>query len=314
MSIALLSHVELEAGYPERYEQAGFTLHYAITPESRANIPPALAGTIRAVLTFGTIGLSAAEMDKLPKLEIICAQGVGYEQIDVAAATDRGIIVTNGPGTNSSAVADHALALMLAVTRQIPQMDASVRLGGWSRTGTNVAGMFGKKLGVIGLGNIGEAIAYRCAGGFDMPVGYHNRNPLTDSKWRYFDNIQSLAEWADYLLVATPGGKGTAKLVDATVLKALGAGGFLINIARGSVVDTEALIASLQNKDIAGAALDVIDGEPAVPAEILPLTNLVITPHIAGRSPQAMQNMMALVINNLRAHFAGEPVLTPVHS
>ncbi|NWA41008.1 2-hydroxyacid dehydrogenase [Pseudomonas reactans] len=314
MNVPLLSHVPLEAGYPERFTAAGFQLHYAITPESRVNLDPAVAESIRAVLTIGTIGLTGEEMDKLPNLAIICAQGVGYELVDVAAAKQRGIVVTHGPGTNSSSVADHTLALMLAITRQIPQMDAKVRRSDWTRAGTDVGGMFGKKLGILGLGNIGEQIARRCAGGFDMAVGYHNRNPLTDSLWRYFDSLHALAEWADYLVVATPGGQGTAKLVDASVLRALGEKGFLINISRGSVVDTQALVASLTQGDIAGAALDVIDGEPKVPEEIIPLTNLVITPHIGGRSPEAMNNMMTLVIDNLLAHFGGAPVLTPVRA
>ncbi len=312
MRIALLSHVELDAGYPARYEEAGLTLHYATTAASRANIDPQLAGQIRAVLTIGSIGLNAEEMDKLPNLEIICAQGVGFEQIDTHAAAIRGITVTHGPGTNNAAVADHALALMLAITRHIPQMDAAVRRGEWTRSRWNVPGMSGKKVGIIGLGNIGEQIALRCAGGFNMGVGYHNRNPLTGSPWRYFKTITELAEWADYLVVATPGGKGTVKLVDAAVLQALGESGFLINIARGSVVDSAALISHLQHKQIAGAALDVVDGEPAVPVDMLALTNLILTPHIAGRSPEAVDNMMSLVIKNLTAHFAGQPVATPV--
>ncbi len=312
MTIALLCHVELNAGYPARYEAAGFTLHYATTAASRAAIDPALAGQIRAVLTIGSVGLNAQEMDKLPNLEIICAQGVGFEQIDLQAAAQRGITVTHGPGTNNSAVADHALALMLAITRHIPQMDAAVRRGEWANSRLNVPGMSGKKAGILGLGNIGEQIALRCAGGFKMDVGYHNRKPMPDSPWRYFDTIVGLAQWADYLIVATPGGKGTAKLVDASVLQALGEQGFLINIARGSVVDSAELIHSLQHKQIAGAALDVVEGEPAVPAEMLPLTNLVITPHIAGRSPEAVENMMSLVIQNLTAHFSGQPVLTAV--
>ena len=314
MTVPLLSFVPLDAGYPERYAAAGFSVHYATTPESRANLDAELAKTVRAVLTVGTIGLTEEQMDALPNLEIICAQGVGYEQIDIDAAQRRSIVVTNGPGTNSSAVADHTLALMLGITRQIPQMDARVRRNEWSRLGANIGGMFGKKLGIIGLGNIGEQIARRCAGGFDMAVGYFNRNPLADSLWRYFDTPHALAEWADYLVVATPGGKGTAKLVDASVLRALGEHGFLINISRGSVVDTQALIECLQQRQIAGAALDVIDGEPRIPADIIPLTNLVVTPHIGGTSPEAMNNMMTLVIDNLLAHFGGTPVLTPVRA
>lgn len=313
MSIVLLSHIELDTGYPSHFEQAGFNLYYATTAEARDNLDPEIAAEIRAVLTVGSIGITAKQMDALPNLEIICAQGVGFEQIDIEAAKARNIKVTHGPGTNNSAVADHTLALMLAITRSIPFLDGKVRSGEWSRSRLVLPGMFGKNLGVIGMGNIGTQIAQRCAGGFNMPVGYFNRRPLTDSPWRYFDSCQALARWADYLVVATPGGKDTQKLVDGEVLRELGPQGYLINIARGSVVDTAALIVSLKNQQIAGAALDVIDGEPQVPPEMLTLTqNLVMTPHTAGRSPQAVANMMQLVIANLAAHFSGQALLTPV--
>ena len=312
MTIALLSHVPLDAGYPERFEAAGFTLHFATTPAQRETLDPHIAQQIRAVLTIGSIGLSDAQMAALPQLRIICAQGVGYEHIDVAAANARGIHVTHGPGTNNASVADHTLALMLAITRHIPQFDAAVRGGEWNKSRWNVPGMAGKKLGVVGLGNIGALIARRAAAGFDMAVGYHNRTPVEDSPYSYFSSVRELAGWADYLVVATPGGKNTVRLVDADVLHALGAEGFLINIARGSVVDTAALIASLKHHHIAGAALDVVEGEPQVPPELLRLDNLVITPHVAGRSPESVENMLSLVLANLNAHFAGKPVLTAV--
>lgn len=312
MTIALLSHVPLDAGYPERFADAGFTLHFATTPGQRATLSCELAQQIQAVLTIGSIGLSDAEMATMPQLEIICAQGVGYEHIDVAAAKSRGIHVTHGPGTNNSSVADHTLALMLAITRRIPQFDQAVRGGEWNKARWNVPGMAGKKLGVVGLGNIGALIARRAAGGFDMAIGYHNRKPQADTAYTYFHSVTELAAWADYLVVATPGGKNTVRLVDAAVLRALGAEGFLINIARGSVVDTDALTASLQSHEIAGAALDVVDGEPQVPPVLLTLDNLVITPHVAGRSPESVENMLALVLDNLSAHFSARPVLTPV--
>ncbi|MBF7981059.1 MULTISPECIES: 2-hydroxyacid dehydrogenase [Rahnella] len=312
MTIALLSHIELDAGYPERFEAAGYSLHFATTPEQRANIDPDIARSIRAILTIGTIGVSAAEIAALPALEIICAQGVGFEHIDVVAAKQRGILVTHGPGTNSSSVADHTLALMLAITRRIPQFDAAVRAGEWKKTRWNVDGMAGKRLGIIGLGNIGALIARRAAGGFDMDVGYHNRRAQENSPYQYFPGVTELAAWADYLVVATPGGAHTTRLVNAQVLQALGENGYLINISRGSVVDSDALIASLQRREIAGAALDVVDGEPKVPAEMLTLDNLVLTPHVAGRSPESVENMMTLVQSNLDAFFSGQPVVTPV--
>jgi len=313
MKIALLCHIEPDAGYPAQFEAAGFTLYYATTADQRASLDPKIAAEIRAVLTVGSIGLSAAEMDSLPNLEIICAEGVGFELIDTEAAKARNIQVTHGPGTNNSAVADHTLALMLAITRRVSYLDHRVRTGKWAQSRITLPGMFGKKLGIIGMGNIGHQIAQRCAGGFNMPVGYFNRRQMTDSPWQYFESRQALAKWADYLVVATPGGKDTLKLVDADVLRELGPDGYLINIARGTVVDTTALIESLRTDSIAGAALDVIDGEPEVPVEMISMIkNLVLTPHTAGRSPEAMDNMMKLVLANLAAHFGGKAVLTPV--
>ncbi len=313
MNIPLLCHFELDPGYPAHFEAAGYEIYYAVTPQQRAELDPKLAAEIRAVLTVGSIGLSAQQMASMPKLEIICAQGVGFELIDTEAAKARHIQVTHGPGTNNSAVADHTLALMLAITRNIPDFDHRVRTGKWAQSRIVTPGMFGKKLGIIGLGNIGMQIAKRCGGGFDMPVGYYNRRPIADNPYQYFDSRQALARWADYLVVATPGGKDTRHLVDAEILRELGPKGFLINIARGTVVDTQAVINSLNNREIAGAALDVLDGEPEVPEAIIGITgNLVLTPHVAGRSPEAMNNMIQLVINNLNAHFSGQPVLTAV--
>lgn len=316
MKIALLSHVELEAGYPEKFAQAGFDIIFATTPAQRAELDADTAARVKAVLTIGVIGLSAAEIAALPALEMICAQGVGYERIDLDAAKQRNITVTNGPGTNNVSVADHTLALMLAITRNIAWLDTRTRQGEWTRSRLVPPAMTGKKLGIIGLGNIGGLIAERCVGGFSMQVGYFNRRPLELSEhrdWRYFPDALSLAEWADYLVVATPGGKETLKLVDAAVLKALGPKGYLINISRGSNVDNQALIHSLQQREIAGAALDVVDGEPQVPAEMIALTdNLILTPHLAGRSPESIANMMHLVLENLQAYFNQQPVLTPV--
>ncbi len=313
MTIALLCHFDMDPGFPAHYESEGYEIYYARSAEERENLDPEIAAKIRAVLTVGSIGVSAQQMASMPKLEIICAQGVGFEHIDTEAAKARNIQVTHGPGTNNSAVADHTLALMLAITRNIPDFDHRVRTGLWARSRVVTPGMFGKKLGIIGLGNIGMQIAKRCAGGFDMPVGYFNRRPIIDSPYRYFDSRQALARWADYLVIATPGGKDTRQLVDAEVLRELGPAGYLINIARGSVVDTAAVIESLNNRSIAGAALDVLDTEPEVPQEMIGITgNLVMTPHVAGRSPEAMNNMMQLVLENLNAHFSGKPVITPV--
>src|SRR5580658_712062 len=214
---------------------------------------------IRAVLTNGTIGLNAASIAKLPNLELIGALGAGYENIARDAAQARGIVVINGAGTNDDCVADHAFALLLAVVRQIPVLDRACRAGIWRDDLPFQPNFSGKKLGVIGLGNIGKKVARR-AEGFDTEIGYHNRHPQADSTYRYFDSPIALAEWADYLVVATPGGASTKHLVSASVLAALGPKGYVVNVARGSVIDTAALADALARGAVAGAGLDVYEG------------------------------------------------------
>lgn len=174
------------------------------------------------------------------------------------------------------------------------------------------ASVSGKRLGILGLGAVGQAIAKRANLGFDMRIGYHSRTPRQDMPYSWYDSPLHLAEAVDILVVATPGGASTRHLIDAQVLDALGAEGYLVNIARASVVDTQALVAALQQGRIAGAALDVFDDEPAVPEALKALANTVLTPHVAGQSPEAARDTVTLVLRNLQAFFAGEPVLTPV--
>jgi len=312
MSIPLLILVEVNPEGLASFESAGFTLCMATTPQDRANAARTHGIDIRAVLTNGSTGLTAEEINTFPAMEIICAMGAGFEKVDLAAAQARGIVVTNGAGTNDASVADHAMALLMSIARGIPQADAAVRRGEWAQSRQPRPMISGKKLGILGLGNIGRQIAQRAENGFNMPVSYHNRTPLADSPYTYCKTPEELATWADFIVVATPGGAATRHLVNASVLAALGSNGFLINISRGSVVDTSALINALQHKHIAGAALDVLEGEPEVPAEIAILTNIILTPHIAGRSPEAVAATAHLVLKNLTAHFASQPVLTPV--
>jgi lactate dehydrogenase-like 2-hydroxyacid dehydrogenase len=266
---------------------------------------------IRAVLTNGTIGLNAASIAKLPNLELIGALGAGYENIARDAAQARGIVVINGAGTNDDCVADHAFALLLAVVRQIPVLDRACRAGIWRDDLPFQPNFSGKKLGVIGLGNIGKKVARR-AEGFDTEIGYHNRHPQADSTYRYFDSPIALAEWADYLVVATPGGASTKHLVSASVLAALGPKGYVVNVARGSVIDTAALADALARGAVAGAGLDVYEGEPAPPALLIASDRVVLTPHVGGRSPEAVAASVNLFIDNATRHFAGLSVLTPV--
>jgi lactate dehydrogenase-like 2-hydroxyacid dehydrogenase len=310
MTIPLLILIDSVQGFLPAIEGHGFQAIYAPTAQARAQAIQDHAQDIRIVLTRGATGLRADEMAALPKLELVCSLGVGFENIDLAAAASRGIIVTNGPGANAVSVADHTMALLLGVARHLPQADAWVRQGHWSGfMGPQVSG---KRLGILGLGTIGLEIAKRGANGFGMSVGYYNRRARPETGYTYFDTPRALAAASDFLVVATPGGAGTRHLVNAEVLDALGPDGYLVNIARGSVVDTAALIAALAEKRIAGAGLDVVDGEPLVPDALKQLGNVVLTPHSAGRSPEAVAATVALFLRNATAHFSGKPVLTPV--
>ena len=266
---------------------------------------------ITVVLTIGATGLSAAQIDALPRVSLICALGAGYENIAVAHAKARGIVVANGAGTNDDCVADHAWGLLIAVVRGIPRLDAQTRQGVWRTALPLPPNVSHKRMGIIGLGTIGQKIAQRALG-FDVEVGYHNRMARTDVPYRYFAEVTALAAWADFLVVATPGGAGTRHLVSAQVLDALGPHGYVVNIARGSVVDTQALARALQSGRVAGAGLDVYESEPAPPAELLALNNVVLTPHVAGWSPQAVQASVDRFVENARRHFAGEAPVSPV--
>ena len=286
----------------------------AITALDQAALDRALthhADEIRAVLTNGTIGFDANSIAKLPNLELIGALGAGYENIARDAAQARGIVVVNGAGTNDDCVADHAFALLLGVVRQIPALDRACRAGIWRDDLPFQPNFSGKKLGVIGLGNIGRKVARR-AQGFNIEIGYHNRQPKPDTPYTYFDSVIALAEWADYLVVATPGGASTKHLINANVLAALGSHGFVVNVARGSVVDTAALADALERGVIAGAGLDVYEGEPAPPSLLTGSERVVLTPHVGGRSPEAVAASVQMFIENATRHFAGQAVLTPV--
>ena len=201
------------------------------------------------------------------------------------------------------------MALLLGAARRLPQADAWVRQGHWSGfMGPQVSG---KRLGILGLGTIGRKIAQRALG-FEMEIGYHNRTPQDALPYRYFGGLEALAAWCDVLVIATPGGPQTRHLVDARILRALGERGWLVNIARGSVVDTAALAEALRTHAIAGAGLDVYESEPAAPAELIGLPNVVLTPHVAGWSPEAVQNSVDRFIANATRHFAGLPMVSPI--
>ncbi len=271
-----------------------------------------VAGDVRAMLTNGRGGAGADLIAALPRLEIICCFGVGYEMVDLDACRARGIVLANAPGTNDVGVAEMALLLMLAVTRKLIAADRFVKQGRWPEDSfprTHTIG--GRKLGVVGLGRIGRKIAER-ADAFGMEVAWHGPNPKPDAPWRHVPKLTELATWADYLVLSCPGGDATRHLIAAPELRALGLGGILVSVARGSVVDPDAVIAALQDGIIAGAGLDVFEGEPDLPAAIRALDNVILTPHIGAITHEALEGGRDLLLANLRAHFAGKPVLTPV--
>lgn len=310
MTATVLVLVETINDYLPILEHQGFHLILAPTPAERTQAIASHGSRIDAVLTRGPLGLYAEEIADLPALKIICVIGAGYEHVDLQAASDRGITVTNGAGVNASSVADHAMALLLSLVRDIPRADAAVRRGEWPKIMR--PSLAGKRLGILGLGAVGMAIAKRAANGFDMSVSYHNRQHRSDTPYKYCSTPTELARASDFLIVATPGGVGTQHLINRQVLDALGPNGFLVNIARASVVVTADLISALEQRRIGGAALDVFDHEPKVPDALKALTNVILTPHVAGLSPEATQGTVELVGKNLVAFFAGRPVLTPV--
>ena len=272
----------------------------------------AAAPRMRALAHFGHSRVDARLMDALPKLEIISNFGVGVDQIDLDAAKQRRIIVTNTPDVLNECVADCAMALVLNTLRKFPQSEAYLRSGYWPTRGPYplTTSLGGKTLGILGLGRIGEAIAKR-AQSFGMKIRYHNRN-RKNVPYAYDPDPVALAKNSDVLLAVTPGGAGTAKLVNARVLDALGPQGYLVNIARGSVVDEAVLLRYLQEKKIAGAGLDVFEHEPDVPPEFFALDNAVLYPHVASATVETRKAMGDLQVENLHLHFAGKQVLTRV--
>lgn len=267
---------------------------------------------IRVVLTNGTNGLLAEEIDALPNLELVCTVGVGFENVARDHASARGIPVCNAAGTNDSAVADHAMAILLAAIRRIPFLNNGVRHGLWRDDIPRPPHVSGRRMGIFGLGAIGRQVAKR-AQGFDMQIGYHSRTRRDETGFRWFNDIVSLADWCDFLVIAAPGGKETYHIVSTEVLNALGPNGVLVNVARGTLVDTDAVADALRDKRIWAAALDVYEGEPTPPARLLEFENAVLTPHIGGISPQAIHASVLRFLENAEAHFAGRPLLTQVN-
>ena len=292
--------------------QSEFTAHLLSEAPDRNAFLKQHAGTVRGLATFGPMAVDGKLMDALPKLEIISNFGVGVDAINLDDAKKRRIIVTNTPDVLNECVADTAIALVLNTLRKFPQSERHLRAGHWVARGAYplTTSLGGKTLGVLGLGRIGEAVAKRAAA-CGMKIRYHNRNKK-DVPYPYDPDPAALAKNSDVLMVVTPGGSETARLVNEKVLQALGPDGYLVNIARGSVVDEPVLLGYLQEKKIAGAGLDVYADEPRVPPEFFTLDNAVIFPHVASATVETRKAMGELQVENLRRHFAGKPVLTRV--
>lgn len=260
------------------------------------------------LVTTAALGLPARVVDALPQLKFVSSFGVGFDALDKDALLRRGARVGYTPGVLDDCVADMAFALLLDATRGLSASDRFVRRGGWSqgRFGIHTRAS-GKRLGIFGMGRIGSTVARR-ASGFDMDVAYHNRRPVEGSPHQYLPSLLELARWADILVITAAGGDGTRHLVNAEVLAALGPQGFLVNVARGSVVDEAALAEALQHQRIAGAGLDVFEDEPRPLAALLALDNVVLAPHIASGTHETRRAMADLVLRNLAQFIAtGEP-------
>lgn len=271
------------------------------------------AAEIRVVVTSGGPGADAETIAALPNLAAIVNNGAGVDAIDLDAAKRRGIGVSNTPDVLSETVADTALGLILMTLRRFGAADRYVRAGRWATDGPfgYARDVSGLQVGILGLGRIGSAIATRLRG-FDCAIAYHNRHRVDGSPYRYADSAAELAESVDVLVVATTGDGGTRHLVDRAVLQALGPDGYLINIARGSVVDQDALVELLAGGGLGGAGLDVFAEEPHVPAELFDLDNVVLFPHIGSATARTRRAMALLAIRNLDSFLRTGELVTPV--
>lgn len=291
----------------ELMDSAGKPLAQVFTPEQLS--------TVRALITAGGTPLGAAALDSLPSLRAIICYGTGYDGVDLAAARMRNIAVGHSPAANAAAVADLAVTLMLAVTRRLIPADEFVRDGSWAASKPSPLlrappGNPGRRVGVYGMGEIGRKIAARLAA-FETEVGYFSRS-RHEVPYQYFPSLAALAEWCGVLMIAVRASADTHHAVNAAILERLGKDGYVINIARGSVIDERALLAALADNEIAGAGLDVFEKEPHAPDALTAFPNVVLTPHVGGHTIESHIGMQDCVIANLEAFFAGKPLVYPV--
>jgi D-3-phosphoglycerate dehydrogenase len=308
-------HVLMIGEFPE-WDFAAMREAYEVTHILRADpADPALAATadrIRGIQTRGEHGASAALMRLMPKLEIVSVYGVGYDAVDRVYAKEHGIAVTNTPGVLTEDVADHGLALLLATARQMPQADAYVRSGRWHETNYGLTtATNGKRVGFAGMGQIGQALAKRLVA-MKCQISYFARHRNEELPYRFAPDLVELAGSVDFLIVIMSGGEATRAIISREVIKALGPDGILINIARGSTIDENALIEALESGAIRAAGLDVFLNEPDIDPRFMALSNVVLQPHMGSATVETRKAMGAAVRNNLAAHFAGLPLPSPV--
>ena len=289
-----------------------YTVHDR-THQSDAAAFAAAAPRIRAIAASGESKVPRELIAQLPKLEIVSVFGVGYDGVDVAAARERGIAVTHTPNVLNDEVADLAMALVLAVSRRLVEADRYVRSGAWANGPMPLARkVSGARMGIVGLGRIGMAIAKR-AEAFGMSIAYTSRNARPEAPYPYFASAEALAREVDFLVVITPGGAATRKLIDAKVLAALGKKGYLVNVARGSVVDEQALVERpARRNDRRRGPRRVRERAERAERAARRCDNVVLTPHVGSATWQTRQAMADLAFGNLTAHFAGQPLLSPV--
>jgi len=300
--------------YPPSFApmERDFSVHKLWQAKDRAALIAEVGGRVRAIQTTGGHGADAKLIAALPRLEIISCFGVGVDAVDLDAARQRGVVVTNTPDVLNECVADLAMGLTLATMRRISLGDRHVRAGNWLKGALPLAQKVGgRTMGILGYGRIGKAIARR-AEAFGMRIVYHGRKPQSGVTHKYYASLTDMARDCDVLMVICPGGAATQHIVNAEVMKALGPEGTLINVARGSVVDEAALVRALAEGGLGAAGLDVFESEPKVPQALLGMDQVVLQPHVGSGTHETRKAMGDLTVDNLRAHFAGKPVLTPV--
>ena len=293
--------------------EPSFIVHKLIEAKDPEAFLNEIAHRIRGIAVAYTANkIDGAFMSRFPKLEVVASFGVGYDHVDAKWAGEHGIVVTNTPDVLNEEVADTALGLLLCTLREFPQAERYLRAGKWLKGGYPLTPTLqGRTVGVVGMGRIGKAIGRRLEA-FGVSVVYHSRNPQAGVTYKYYPKLVDMARDVDTLMVIVPGGAATKNLINAEVLKALGPNGVLINMARGSVVDEPALIQALKDRTILSAGLDVFVNEPHVPQELIDMDHIVLFPHLGSASIATRQAMDQLVVDNLKAWFAGKAPLTPV--